>query len=98
EEILPADLLLLLGVENLLRMHVDRTLAGLDLLEHRVIAQARRHWMDIDIVADSLLDFGIAILLVEFPRSVRRLRLEQQEPRANRTIAILEARKNDLVL
>jgi hypothetical protein len=47
-------------------MRVDRVLAGLDLLQHRVIAQARRHRVDIHVVAYVR---GTAILLVEQARA-----------------------------
>ena len=52
EEVLPADGLLVGILERLLGHHADGAPAGLHLLEQRVIAQAGRHRMVIDVIAD----------------------------------------------
>ena len=98
EEVLPTDLLLFRRIEHLLRMHVDRALARLDLLDQRVVAEACRHRMQLGVLADARLDLVKACGLIEFTRGIRDLRLQQQEPRPNRTVPVLEARQDDLVL
>ena len=94
QKILPAKLFFFLRIEHVLRMHVDRAFARLDLFDHRMIAQARRHRLYIDVVANALLDLGVAVLLIELTRRIRRVRFEQQKPCANRTVTVFEAREN----
>jgi len=59
-----------------------------------MIAQARRHRLYIDVVANALFALRIAVLLIKLTRRIRRVRFEQQKPCANRTVTVFEAREN----
>ena len=98
EEVLPADLLLVRVLEGLARLHVDGAAAGLHLLEHGVVAQARRHRLPVDVVADHPLDLVVPLRLVLFVVGVLGVGLEMQEVGADRAVAVLEAGQHDAVL
>jgi len=79
-------------------MHVDRPAAGLHLLDHGVVAQAGRHRLDVRIGADQRLDRIEPRFFVLLAVGVGGVGLEQQEPGADRAVAVLEARQHNLVL
>ena len=78
------------------RIHQDRPAAFLHLLEHRVVAQAARHDVGL-VVRRELRELAGMLGHVVLAEAVGRLRLEQQEPRADRAVAVLEARRHEAV-
>ena len=56
KKVLPADGLFVRILEGLPRHHPDRTAAGFDLLEERVVTQAGRNRVTINIISDQLLE------------------------------------------
>src|SRR4029079_8556904 len=85
-------------LEGLLRDHADGTPAGLDLLQERVVTQARRHGVVIDVIADELLERVAPERLIILPVGVLRVSLEVQEVGTDGTIAVLETGEDDPVL
>ena len=75
----------------------DRAAAFLHFLQHRVVAQAGGN--DERLVVRSELGQHVRVLDdIVLAEGVRRLGLEQEEPRADRAVAVLEAGRNEAVL
>ena len=68
-----------------------------DLLEKRVVAQAGRHRMMVDVVAHQFLGVVVPLRLVLLAIAVLRVRLQMQEVGADGTVAVLEAGQDDAV-
>ena len=81
------------------RVHEDRPAAFLHLLHHQVVAQAGAHLraVGVGVVAVRLQVLGVAGLVV-LAEGVHGLGLEQQEPGADRAVAVLEAGRHEAVL
>ena len=84
-------------LEGFLRHHADGATARLHLFQEGVVAQAGRHRMLVDIVADVSLSVGEPSGLVIFAIGILRVRLEMQEVGADRAVAVLESRQHDAV-
>ncbi len=79
------------------RVHVDRSVAVAHFLEHQVVAQARCRHRGLA-VGRVVVEHGLVLDHVVLAVGVGRLGLEQQEPRADRTVAVLEAGRHEAVL
>ena len=79
------------------RIHQDRAAALLHLLQHRVVAQARGDDERL-VIRSVLLQHLLVLDDVVLAERVRRLRLEEQEPGADRAVAVLEAGRHEAVL
>ena len=78
------------------RIHQDRAAAFLHFLQHRVVAQAGGN--DERLVVGRVLGEHVRVLDdVVLAEGVGRLGLEQQEPRAHRAVAVLEAGRHEAV-
>ena len=66
--------------------------------ENGVVAQAGRHRVLVDVVADQRLGVVVPLRLVLLAVGVLRVGLQVQEVGADRTVAVLEAREDDPVL
>src|SRR5271169_3997022 len=63
-----------------------------------MVPQAGRHRVELRVLSDARFDLVEPPRLVHLSRGVGHMRLEEQEPGAYRSITVLEARENDLVL
>ena len=77
-------------------VHVDRAAAFLHLLQHQVIAQARSGHRRLT-VRRVVVEQRLVLDHVVFTVGVGGLGLEQQEPGADRSIAVLEAGRDEAV-
>ncbi len=76
------------------RLHVDRALAGRDVDHTKVVTQVGRDRLDLAVLAP-LFEFGGVGHHIVFAEGVGRDGLEEQEPRADRAVSVLEADRNE---
>ena len=95
EEVLPTHGLQVGILEGLFRYHANRTTAGFDLFKKSVIPEASRHRMSIDVIPHHFLRVFVPGGFVLFAVCVLGVRLEVQEIRTDRAIAVLESGEDD---
>ena len=98
EEVLPADRLFVRILEGFLGDHADRAAASLELFEERVVSEAGRYRMPVNVVPDQFLGVVVPGGLVFIAVGVFGVGLQMQEVGTDRTVTVLEAGQNDAVL